>query len=43
MKICDYIYVLNQGKMIAQGTPEEIQNNKEVESAYLGGQYVENK
>lgn len=43
MKICDYIYVLNQGKMIAQGKPEEIQNNKEVESAYLGGQYVEDK
>lgn len=43
MKICDYIYVLNQGETIAKGKPEEIQNNKEVENAYLGGQYVENK
>lgn len=43
MKICDYIYVLNQGETIAKGRPEEIQNNKEVENAYLGGQYAENK
>ena len=43
MKICDYIYVLNQGETIAKGEPKEIQNNKDVETAYLGGQYVEDK
>lgn len=43
MKICDYIYVLNHGETIAKGKAEEIQNNKEVENAYLGGQYAENK
>ena len=41
MKVCDYIYVLNQGETIAEGEPKDIQSNKDVESAYLGGQYVE--
>lgn len=37
MGVADYIYVLNYGKKLAQGTPEEIQNNPEVIAAYLGG------
>lgn len=41
MKVCDYIYVLNQGETIATGEPKDIQTNKDVENAYLGGQYVE--
>lgn len=36
MDISDRIYVLNFGALIAQGSPEEIQNNPEVISAYLG-------
>ena len=36
MGICEKLYVLNFGKMIAQGTPTEIQNNPEVIAAYLG-------
>lgn len=36
MGICERLYVLNFGKLIASGNPHEVQNNKEVISAYLG-------
>ena len=36
MGICEWIKVLCFGKEIASGTPEEIKNNPEVISAYLG-------
>ena len=36
MGICERLYVLNFGRIIASGLPDEIQNNKEVIAAYLG-------
>jgi len=34
--VCDYIVVMDEGKIIANGKPKDIKNNKKVLDAYLG-------
>jgi neutral amino acid transport system ATP-binding protein len=36
MSLCDRVWVLAEGRNLAVGTPEEIQNNPDVLQAYLG-------
>ncbi len=36
MNLCDNIYVVDYGRLIAQGTPEEVRNNPNTIEAYLG-------
>ena len=40
MGVCDYIYVLYNGALLAKGVPHEVQNNPDVVAAYLGGDEI---
>ena len=37
MNLAEHIYCLANGKVLSEGSPEEIQNDQEVVNAYLGG------
>ncbi|MGV8048815.1 MAG: ABC transporter ATP-binding protein [Anaerolineaceae bacterium] len=41
MSISDVITVMNQGRILAEGSPHEIANNPQVQTAYLGDLYGE--
>ncbi|MGH2749970.1 MAG: ABC transporter ATP-binding protein [Actinomycetota bacterium] len=36
--VCDYVYVLNFGRLLTEGKPKDVQNHPEVIAAYLGGE-----
>jgi branched-chain amino acid transport system ATP-binding protein len=36
MSVCDHVYVLDRGRIIASGTPSQVQGDEAVRAAYLG-------
>ncbi len=38
LTVCDHVYVLNFGRLLAEGRPSVIQTHPEVVAAYLGGE-----
>jgi ABC-type branched-subunit amino acid transport system ATPase component len=41
LRLCEKIVVMNQGKIIAQGAPQEIENSEQVIEAYFGSSSLE--
>ena len=39
LKSCDRAYILNDGKLLAQGTPQEIVADEHARKIYLGGDF----
>jgi branched-chain amino acid transport system ATP-binding protein len=41
LNLCERLYVLHAGRVIAEGSPREIQDNQKVKEAYLGTRTVD--
>ncbi len=39
MSVCDYLYVLDFGRLLAEGSPDEVRHHPDVLAAYLGREY----
>ncbi|MCW3171787.1 LPS export ABC transporter ATP-binding protein [Shewanella subflava] len=39
LDVCERAYIVSQGNLIAEGTPDEILNNQQVRAVYLGEQF----
>ena len=35
-RLCDYVYVLDQGRVLTEGTPDQVQRDPQVAAIYLG-------
>lgn len=42
MDICNHAYILNEGRVLASGTPAKLLSNKEVQDVYLGSNFTLN-
>ena len=40
-KICDQVLIINQGKLIAKGKPQEVSNDPLVKEVYLGKDFIQ--
>ena len=39
LSVCDRVYVIFEGKVFAEGTPQQIVNNEQVRRLYLGSSF----
>lgn len=40
-ELCDFVYVLDAGRMLSEGDPKTVQQDRDVIAAYLGSSFVE--
>ena len=43
LNLCERLYVLDAGRVIAEGSPQEVQDNQKVKEAYLGTRNVDTR